>query len=507
MAIPINVAKLLDGLVVEQSRIEYKANWNPESTLHTICAFANDIGNLGGGYIVIGVEEEQGRPKRPVQGLGRDSLDRMQKDLIALCRRIEPFYMPECEPVSYEGAHLLLIWVPGGYDRPYRVPVFPQNKKSERAYYIRRYSSTVKANAAEEVDLRDQGRRIPFDDLINAHATLDSLQLAYMEDYLRKVDSDLLKNDGAPNADTMAEALRIVGGPKEAKRPLNVGLLMFSREPERHFPYARIEIVDIPDPTGKGMSEHYFRGPLDRQLSDALAFIRNYVVAERIYKVPDRAEAVRVFNYPYEAIEEALSNAILHRSYEEYEPITVRIETDCMRILSLPGPDRSISDDDLAERRLLSKRYRNRRIGEFLKELDLIEGRNTGIPNILHALEANGSDPPEFNTDEDRSFFEVVFKMNPIYQNGLPERRAGVLPSEREGPKKRRTRAQLRDEVVLLLAEEDLSQAALAKRLGYKGASKALAAVTENLLVEGLVELTGTEFAPGTKLHLKSTGG
>ena len=156
---------------------------------------------------------------------------------------------------------------------------------------------------------------------------------------------------------------------------------------------------------------------------------------------------------------------------------------------------------------MLSKRYRNRRIGEFLKELDLIEGRNTGIPNILHALEANGSDPPEFNTDEDRSFFEVVFKMNPIYQNGLPERRAGVLPSEREGPKKRRTRAQLRDEVVLLLAEEDLSQAALAKRLGYKGASKALAAVTENLLVEGLVELTGTEFAPGTKLHLKSTGG
>lgn len=36
--------------------------------------------------------------------------------------------------------------------------------------------------------------------------------------------------------------------------------------------------------------------------------------------------------------------------------------------------------------------YRNRRIGDFLKELKLIEGRNTGFPNALNALKKNGSD-------------------------------------------------------------------------------------------------------------------
>ena len=42
--------------------------------------------------------------------------------------------------------------------------------------------------------------------------------------------------------------------------------------------------------------------------------------------------------------------------------------------------------DDLRAGRAVSRRYRNRRIGEFLKELDLTEGRSTGIPKILREM-------------------------------------------------------------------------------------------------------------------------
>jgi ATP-dependent DNA helicase RecG len=52
--LPINLADLLRQRTVEGVRIEYKAGWNPESVLHTLCAFANDFYNLGGGYLVIG---------------------------------------------------------------------------------------------------------------------------------------------------------------------------------------------------------------------------------------------------------------------------------------------------------------------------------------------------------------------------------------------------------------------------------------------------------------------
>jgi ATP-dependent DNA helicase RecG len=57
--------------------------------------------------------------------------------------------------------------------------------------------------------------------------------------------------------------------------------------------------------------------------------------------------------------------------------------------------------------RTIPRRYRNPRIGEFLKELGLTEGRATGIPKILRAMKENGSPPPEFEFDEDHSYFLV----------------------------------------------------------------------------------------------------
>lgn len=54
MALPINIEQLLGGHSVERERIEFKKGWNPEDIVHTICAFANDINNWGGGYIVVG---------------------------------------------------------------------------------------------------------------------------------------------------------------------------------------------------------------------------------------------------------------------------------------------------------------------------------------------------------------------------------------------------------------------------------------------------------------------
>ena len=51
MALPINIADLLEKRKVESNRIEFKEGWNPTSIYHSICAFANDIDNIGGGYI------------------------------------------------------------------------------------------------------------------------------------------------------------------------------------------------------------------------------------------------------------------------------------------------------------------------------------------------------------------------------------------------------------------------------------------------------------------------
>lgn len=263
MALPINVSDLMNQRVIESARIEYKADWNPEPILHSICAFANDIDNWGGGYIVIGVEEENGMPKLPVKGLEKSAIDRINKELLQKCNLIEPRYLPVVEQVSYEGKEILMVWAPG-------------------------------------------------------------------------------------------------------------------------------------------------------------------------------------------------------------------------------GADRTISSEDLQNCRLVSRRYRNRRIGDFLKELKLVEGRNTGIPTILAAMQANGSERPRFETDEERTYFTVVLPVHKSFLNAQP-------PAAPAG-KQRRSRAELKELAVAALREQGpLSTSELALALGYQKITSALYNGLKELMAEGVVRYSEPE--------------
>ena len=135
----------------------------------------------------------------------------------------------------------------------------------------------------------------------------------------------------------------LLEGPPEDEHPINAALMFFNEHPEKFFRYAWIEVVDKPDPTGQGMEEQTFKGPLDVQLRAALNYIRGAVLKEKIFKHDDRAEADRIWNYPYAAVEEALANAVYHRSYEPCAPVEVTITPTQLEISSLPGMDRSIT--------------------------------------------------------------------------------------------------------------------------------------------------------------------
>ena len=83
--LPLNLEDLLRQRTVEGDRIEYKAGWNPDPVIRTLCAFANDFENLGGGYIIIGQEcDEEGQPVFPPVGLAQSELDRIQRAVGAL---------------------------------------------------------------------------------------------------------------------------------------------------------------------------------------------------------------------------------------------------------------------------------------------------------------------------------------------------------------------------------------------------------------------------------------
>jgi ATP-dependent DNA helicase RecG len=402
--LPINLNDLLYQRTVEGERIEYKEGWNPDPIIRTLCAFANDFENLGGGYLIIGLQEEEGKPVLPSVGVPDNQLNKIQRELLQYCKQIQPQYSPILNIETFEDKNLVVLWAPGGQNRPYKAPKEVTNKQKEYRYYIRRFANTIEAKDGDERELLSLTATIPFDDRICHQAELSDLKLPLIRSFLREVGSGLYEAAARTPLDILCRQMNIVDGADEYLKPRNVGIMFFHESPEQFFPGAQIEVVHFPEGVaGKSIEEKIFKGPLDQQLRDVLAYLRNVVIKERVTKLANRAEAQRVFNYPYAALEEALVNAVYHRSYEQREPIKVRIHPGRIEIASYPGPDPSIRLEALNSGRIAARRYRNRRLGEFLKELKLTEGRATGIPTILETMKQNGSPPPRFETDEGRT--------------------------------------------------------------------------------------------------------
>src|SRR5690606_28975044 len=167
--LPINLDSLLRHRTIESERVEYKAGWNPEAVLHSICAFANDFHNLGGGYVVIGIKEQNGQPliskERPPAGLQPEQIDSIQKELLNLGNAaIQPNYHPLTATYEVQGKLMLVLWVPGGETRPYKARTRLGDKKADWAFYLRKHTSTVRAKGADERELLSLAATVPFDD-------------------------------------------------------------------------------------------------------------------------------------------------------------------------------------------------------------------------------------------------------------------------------------------------------------------------------------------------------
>jgi ATP-dependent DNA helicase RecG len=98
--------------------------------------------------------------------------------------------------------------------------------------------------------------------------------------------------------------------------------------------------------------------------------------------------------------------------------VEIRIYVDCIKIINYPGPEKWIDMELFKAGKAISSRYRNRRIGVFLKEIDLSEKKSTGITKILKALKMNNSPLPDFETDDERNYLIATIKVNPAFEPG-----------------------------------------------------------------------------------------
>lgn len=290
MAIPTSIKTLLSGEVVEWARIEFKQTWDSATSLKTICAFANDLDNWGGGYIVIGAEEADGRPVYPLKGVPADKLDTYQKDIFAKCKLIRPAYTPIVGIETYQNKQFIVLWCPGGDSRPYSSPKTMARDNKERIHYIRKASNTVEPSDDEEKDLFNLANRVPFDDRVNHQAEISDLNITLIQNYLREIKSSLYEKSKTGDFTEVCSDMNIISNLPEYVKPKNVGLMFFSMEPDRFFPYTQIDVVQFPQGLGgSDIIENTFKGSIHQQLRDALQFIKNTIITQKVIKYPDRA--------------------------------------------------------------------------------------------------------------------------------------------------------------------------------------------------------------------------
>ncbi len=488
--LPINLDSLLHQRTIEGERIEYKKGWNPEAVLHTICAFANDFQNLGGGYIIIGIEELNGQPLLPPSGIKPEQVDSIQKKLLNLGNsHIQPSYHPLTATYTLSGKLILVLWVPGGETRPYKARINLGKKEKEWAFYLRKHSNTVRAKGSDERELFSLAATVPFDDRYHQRATLDDLSPRLIREFLQEIDSELAESSESLNIEELGRRMNVVGGPTEMVFPKNVGLLFFNERPETFFPYSQIDVVYFPDgPGGDLFEEKEFRGPLGQITRDAVSYIERSYLKEMVVKHSNRPEADRFWNFPLAAIEEAVVNAIYHRSYEIREPVEVRITPQELVVLSYPGPDLSIRMNDLQAGRAVSRRYRNRRIGEFLKELDLTEGRSTGIPKILRKMRTNGSPAPIFESDDERTYFLIKLPVHKEFETVATP----YVTAQARAHVTAHVKAHVTDEVKQLLEvlQGAMSRSELMTALNVKSRRHFSSKYLQSALNEGFIEMT-----------------
>jgi ATP-dependent DNA helicase RecG len=148
--------------------------------------------------------------------LSDNQLDKIQQELLAALPVDPAAVFPGIELEEVEGRKLIVLWAPGGQNRPYKRPKPSRPSKKTWRYYIRRYSSTVEAKGDTEQELLSLAAKVPFDDRYNQSARIDDLSKPLMQAFLQEVGSALAADAPGLSVEALARQMNVAGGPRVA---------------------------------------------------------------------------------------------------------------------------------------------------------------------------------------------------------------------------------------------------------------------------------------------------
>ncbi len=447
----------------ESRRLEFKETFPKGSqVVKTIIAFANGAG----GKIIFGVKDY------PRQIIGIP-----EEDLFSLEERISNHIFNACSPTiiaeiymqHVQGKSLLVIEIFPGPNKPY----FLKREGKHKGSYFRVGSSTRKASLEMIEELERQRRKISFDSVPDYSCSLKDINFdRFKSDYKKHTNKTLNKSK--------LRSLGLLNIERDQAYPTNAAILMSdSSICKERFPYAKIECARF-----KGADTRVFLdqatiwGPIYTLHELCMNFIKkNIALSSRIGEIyrEDRWE------YPLEAIREAIGNAIIHRDYSILgSDIKVAIFDDMLEITS-PGPlPDTMPLEELGTGR---SEIRNRVLAPIFKDLKLIEAWGSGIQKIK--MELVQYPEIELVFKEVGYAFQVQF-IKKEFEGEKPESQPEPQPESQPEPQPE----SLLGKVMEMLVKGPFSKSEIAKKLGQKKISGQLNKVIRQLKADGVIEYT-----------------
>lgn len=390
----------------ESEQTEWKENVaDIDDVVETLSAFANDLSNLGGGYVVCGareVKDEHGFPQLVKAGLTSTRLREVEGKVLTRCReRVSPSITPLVEELPADTPdHRILVFIQPATSMAHS---FRRGDGSSK-YFVRSSRNTIEARNGVLRDLLvRKGVMEPWDRRMNPQATVNDLDLIALRDALQRmgVFSEqwglelYLSEDKqlSPFVPPLCSREPLTG----VLRPRNFAILLFGRETQRFIPgaFSLFSIYPGVDRSDPHAERHAIAGNLLDQAREL-----NRLLDIQSYTAFDKRDPTspNILKYPRRALYEAMGNALAHRDYEIDDPTRVTVFSDRIEIFS-PGSLPLGVDVEAFRSGRSGPKWRNQTLAWFFNRLQLAQAEGQGIPTIFRVMREEGCPPPTLDAD------------------------------------------------------------------------------------------------------------
>ena len=374
----------------ESDTLEFKKSVSLiEPALKSVCGFLNHHG----GVISFG---------RTNTGavVGVDPTDHSLRKLSQqITSRIKPEITPDIRVIEDQGKHLIVVTVPEGISKPYFL---------DGIAYMRTGTENRVMPPDELKRMILTTSQPPWDREICPGATIDDIDAAVVYDFLAKAkDERRLDADAGASISSILKKLHLL---KEGM-PTNAAILLFGKDPQQFIHQAEIRCGHFSgtDVTSPCISMKVIGGPLMLQIDDTISFILSEI-RKSAWVVPGKTRREEHWDYPPEAVREAVINALCHRDYRSSAHAQVRIFAGQLQVWN-PGKLPNVLTVESLKTDHLSL-PRNTAIADLLFLAGFIEQWGSGTIHMVKACREHTLPDPEFREQDDS--FSVTFTRSSI---------------------------------------------------------------------------------------------